>query len=72
LDYAEQKLASKNLDLIVANDVSLGSDTFGSDTNEATLIARGGEVTKLPRMSKGELADRILDYVQKRFMEELK
>jgi phosphopantothenoylcysteine decarboxylase / phosphopantothenate---cysteine ligase len=72
LDYAAEKLEAKNLDLIVANDVSLGSDTFGSDSNEVTLISRGGEVVKLPRMSKGELADRILDYVQKRFKEELK
>jgi len=68
--HAREKLEKKNLDLIVANDVSVGSDTFGSDTNQVTLISRTGEIIEWPRMSKGEVANSILDYVKSNFLEE--
>lgn len=68
--YASEKLAAKNLDLIVANDVSQGNDVFGSDTNQVTLISRSGDVTKWPRMSKHEVANVILGYVKDHFLEE--
>ena len=68
--YAREKLKKKNLDLIVANDVSAGSDTFGSDTNQVTLISRTGETIEWPRMSKGEVTNSILDYVKNNFLEE--
>lgn len=69
-EYAQSKLEKKNLDLIVANDVSVGSETFGSDTNQVTLISRTGETVHWPRMSKREVANGILDYVRKNFMED--
>ena len=69
--YAREKLEKKNLDLVVANDVSPGSDTFGSDTNQVTLISRTGDVIEWPRMSKGEVAKGILDYVRNTLLEEL-
>ncbi|MBS1792607.1 MAG: bifunctional phosphopantothenoylcysteine decarboxylase/phosphopantothenate--cysteine ligase CoaBC [Acidobacteria bacterium] len=60
--YARAKLERKNLDLIVANDVSRKDIGFGADDNAATLITRTTAV-ELPRMSKRELADKILDEV---------
>lgn len=68
--YAAEKLEKKNLDLVVANDVSAGSETFGSDWNQVTLISRTGEVVEWPRMSKREVAKCILDYVKNNFLEE--
>jgi phosphopantothenoylcysteine decarboxylase/phosphopantothenate--cysteine ligase len=60
---AERKLESKNLDLIVANDVA-GSDTgFAVDTNAVTIIGSDGTRQTVPLMQKDEVADRILDAV---------
>jgi phosphopantothenoylcysteine decarboxylase/phosphopantothenate--cysteine ligase len=61
-EYAKDKLRSKNLDLIVANDVSREGAGFGSEKNEALLIDAAGE-TPVPLVSKRELAERILDRV---------
>ncbi|MDH7601588.1 MAG: phosphopantothenoylcysteine decarboxylase, partial [Armatimonadota bacterium] len=66
---ATEKLVNKNLDLIVANDVSQGNDVFGSDTNEVTLISRTGDRLRWPRMSKREVAEGILNYVRDHFLE---
>ncbi len=63
LANARKKLAEKNLDLIVANDVSLPGAGFAVDTNIVKLIDRCGKVEELPLMSKEELADRVLDRV---------
>jgi phosphopantothenoylcysteine decarboxylase/phosphopantothenate--cysteine ligase len=60
---ARKKLASKQVDLIVANDVSRADAGFDSDTNAAFLIAGDGEV-ELPLMLKSELAGRILDRLE--------
>lgn len=68
--YAAEKLEKKNLDLVVANDVSVGSDVFGGDSNQVTLISRTGETIEWPRMSKREVAKGILDYVKHNFLEE--
>jgi phosphopantothenoylcysteine decarboxylase/phosphopantothenate--cysteine ligase len=60
---AERKLAEKNIDLIVANDVA-GTDTgFAVDTNAVTIIDRTGHRETVPLMSKDAVADRILDRV---------
>jgi len=59
--HAKEKLVSKHLDLIVANDVTRPGAGFGSDDNAATLIDRNGLVTELPLKSKRGLADDILD-----------
>jgi phosphopantothenoylcysteine decarboxylase/phosphopantothenate--cysteine ligase len=63
LANARKKLAEKNLDLIVANDVSLPGAGFAVDTNIVKLIDRSGKIEELPRMSKEDLADRVLDRV---------
>jgi len=61
LEHARQKLAEKNLDLVVANDVT--QDVFDSDYNTAVLVTCDGE-TPLPRMTKLELAQHVLDAVK--------
>lgn len=60
---AGKKLREKNLDLIVANDVTQPGSGFEGDTNVATLLDGNGGIHPLPLMSKDELADRIHDYL---------
>lgn len=57
---AQKKLDKKNLDLIVANDVTAEGAGFGVDTNIVTLITKAG-LEPLPKLSKREVADRIWD-----------
>ena len=59
---AKEKLQKKNLDLIVANDVSAPDTGFAHDTNEVLLIT-GDEKTNVPLASKRVVADKILDAV---------
>ena len=61
---AAKKLASKNADMIVANDVTEKGAGFNSDTNIATLLYADGRIESLPIMPKTELADTILDAIQ--------
>jgi phosphopantothenoylcysteine decarboxylase/phosphopantothenate--cysteine ligase len=63
INNAEKKLRQKNLDLIVANNVSEEGSGFDGDTNRATILGRMGGVHSLPLMSKDELADRIYDHL---------
>ena len=60
-ENARKKLAQKNADLIVANDVMAEGAGFDHDTNIVTLFSRDGRELPLPRMSKAEAAERILD-----------
>ncbi|MGZ5477911.1 MAG: bifunctional phosphopantothenoylcysteine decarboxylase/phosphopantothenate--cysteine ligase CoaBC [Thermoanaerobaculia bacterium] len=60
---ARAKLAKKNADLIVANDVSDESIGFDSDQNEVLVIARDGSTTRLGKASKLVIANQILDLV---------
>ncbi len=60
---AKAKLERKNLDLIVANDLGVEGAGFATATNVVTLIGRDGIATPLPRMSKGAVADAVLDRV---------
>ncbi len=61
---AREKLKRKNLDLIVANDVSKPGVGFGAVTNAVTLIDRNGALSEIPLMSKEEIAARVLDKVE--------
>ena len=65
LQYAQGKLEKKNLDMIVANDVSKPQAGFNVDTNLIKLLKRDGSIEELPLMSKKELAYIILDRVMK-------
>ncbi len=62
-ENARKKLASKNADLIVANDVTAEGAGFDRDTNVVTLFSRDGRDLALPKMPKSEVAERILDEV---------
>ena len=64
LGNAAKKLEGKNLDLIVANDVTLPGAGFGGDTNAAVLLRRDGSRVDVPLASKREVAERILDEVR--------
>ncbi len=62
-ENARKKLTAKNADIIVANDVTAEGAGFDVDTNVVTLFSRDGRDLALPRMSKSEVAQRILDEV---------
>ncbi len=62
IDRARKKLKSKNVDMIVFNDVSKSSSGFDVDTNEVVLIDRESEI-KLPLMTKEEIAYILLDRI---------
>jgi phosphopantothenoylcysteine decarboxylase/phosphopantothenate--cysteine ligase len=61
LENARAKLQKKNLDYIIANDVSRTGIGFDSDRNAVTIIGRDGQLSKLPESSKREIAEAILD-----------
>jgi phosphopantothenoylcysteine decarboxylase / phosphopantothenate---cysteine ligase len=66
LEHARQKLERKNLDLIVANDVSRADAGFGTDTNLVTILSKKAVAPlALPMLSKYEAAHKILDEVIK-------
>ncbi len=60
---AQKKLKTKNLDLIVANDVTKEGAGFGYDTNQVKIIDREGNMEELPLMNKEEVAERVWDRV---------
>ncbi len=67
LKNAKGKLAKKNADLAVANDVTREGAGFFVDTNAATIIDRDGNAQEYGVMPKTELADIILSAVAKRY-----
>jgi phosphopantothenoylcysteine decarboxylase/phosphopantothenate--cysteine ligase len=62
LENARQKLSAKQLDAIVVNDVSHEGVGFDSDRNEVTIITHD-DVVEVPRTTKLEVAQRVLDQV---------
>lgn len=64
LEFARQKLEKKNLDFIVANDVTKPNAGFNTETNLVKLLSRDGGIEEFPLMSKRELAGIILDRVE--------
>jgi phosphopantothenoylcysteine decarboxylase / phosphopantothenate---cysteine ligase len=65
LANAKTKLASKGVDVMVANDVTRPGAGFGSDRNAVTVLERDGRATDFPLKSKRELADDILDVARR-------
>ena len=61
MQNAKRKLRSKNLDMIVANDVTQAGAGFAGDTNIVTLLDRLGRQESLPLMSKDEVAHAVYD-----------
>jgi phosphopantothenoylcysteine decarboxylase/phosphopantothenate--cysteine ligase len=64
LASGREKLATKDLDLIVVNDATDPGAGFGVDTNRVTLIDREGTEQSLPLLAKADVADAILDRVE--------
>lgn len=63
VENARKKLQRKNLDLMVANDVSQPDAGFDADTNAVKILDAQGKVEELPVQSKRSVADRVLDRV---------
>jgi phosphopantothenoylcysteine decarboxylase/phosphopantothenate--cysteine ligase len=63
IENARAKLVSKNMDLIVANDLSSPEAGFKADTNIVKIIDRAGRIESLPLLDKKEVADRILSRI---------
>ena len=63
LENARAKLRLKNLDLVVANDVTQDGAGFDTDTNIVTFLTRDGREIPLEKMSKLDVAQRLLDEV---------
>ncbi len=61
LKHAREKLESKNLDMIVANDVTQEGAGFDGDTNIVRFLMADGNVQELPQMTKQEVAEVLLD-----------
>ena len=64
---AKDKVRRKNLDLMVANDITEPESGFGTDTNRVTLISRDFQVQELPLLTKYEVGNKILDRVRELF-----
>lgn len=65
LENSQAKLAKKNLDMIVANNLKVQGAGFGTDTNVVTIITRD-EVNELEIMSKDDVAKHIVDEILER------
>ncbi|SHJ04308.1 bifunctional phosphopantothenoylcysteine decarboxylase/phosphopantothenate--cysteine ligase CoaBC [Lutispora thermophila] len=63
IENAKEKVTKKNLDFIVANDLFTEGAGFASDTNVVKIIHKNGVVEELPKMTKLQLADEILDRI---------
>ena len=63
LANASEKLASKNLDFIAANDISASDAGFSVETNRITLLFANGTQEILPLMSKSEVAEKIIEHI---------
>ena len=64
IENAKGKIKKKNLDFIVANDLTEKGAGFGTDTNIVNIIDKDGNIAKYPQMKKDEVADVILDKVK--------
>lgn len=67
IEYGRGKVERKNLDFLVANDVSKNDAGFNVDTNEATLIFKDGTLKEIPNMSKNGVAKVIIEELIKIF-----
>lgn len=63
IQNAQEKIKKKNLDMIVANDVTVKGSGFQCDTNMVKIIKSNGDIVSLPNMTKYEVAHKILDNI---------
>ena len=63
IQHAKDKLVRKNVDLVIANDISATDAGFAVDTNRVVILHRDGHMEDLPLMLKSEVADEVLDRI---------
>ena len=63
VENAKKKLENKNLDFIIANDITSNETGFGSEDNKVFIISSTGEEKELEKMSKREVASNIFDII---------
>ncbi len=64
VENSGKKLKSKNLDMIVCNDITVAGAGFATDTNIVTILDKNGGVEQLPQMTKLQTAHKILDRIR--------
>ena len=65
-ENSKNKLAKKNADMIVANNVKVDGAGFGTDTNVVTIFTKNNEI-RLDKLSKTEVAEKIFDEIVRNF-----
>lgn len=65
IQNAKEKLHKKNLDYILANDITSSDTGFASDDNKVTIIYKDGSSNALEKMSKTEIARKLFDIINK-------
>ena len=65
IEYAKEKITKKNLDYIVANDISKKDIGFGSEDNEVYIIDKHNNIKKIDKSSKNNIAKAIIDEISK-------
>ena len=65
IEYAKEKIVKKNLDFIVANDISKKDIGFGSDDNEVYIIDKHDNIKKIDKSNKNNIAKAIVDEISK-------
>ena len=69
--YAKEKILKKNLDMIVANDVSMAGAGFGTDTNIVQIFFKDFTSVKVDKISKEELAKTILTLIKDKLIDKI-
>ena len=72
IENATNKLKAKNLDLMVANDITASDAGFATETNRVTLIDADGGSEELPLVAKTKVADTVMERIEKLLMEKSK
>ena len=67
-EYAKNKMVQKNMDMIVANDVSMNGAGFGTDTNIAQILFKDNTSIQVPQTSKQDLSKIILNSIKEKFL----
>ena len=65
IENAREKMGRKNLDLIVANDLTLEGAGFAGDTNIIKIIDKEGQIKEYPKMTKTQVAEEILNEIKR-------
>lgn len=63
---AQGKLENKNLDYIVANDISCNDTGFSAEDNRVTILCKNGDVLRLEKMSKRSVAKELFNLINKK------